>query len=43
MSKWEEAAGGGGGGGREYIQNQRKEPHTKMWGKRTQHNEKECH
>ena len=26
---WREAAGGGGGGG---IQNQKQEPHTKMWG-----------
>ena len=35
-SKWcvREAAGGGGGGGGEGggIQNQKQEPHTKMWG-----------
>ena len=30
----EEAAGGGGGGEGGGIQNQKQEPHTKMWGKK---------
>ena len=30
---WAGAAGGGGGGGGG-IQNQKQEPHTKMWGKK---------
>ena len=28
-------SGRGGGGGRGGIQNQKQEPHTKMWGKKT--------
>ena len=34
VDKEEEAGGGGGGGGAGGIQNQKQEPHTKMWGKR---------
>ena len=39
-SKWgvREAAGGGGGGEGGGIQNQKQEPHTKMWGKNVEPN-----
>ena len=34
VDKLEEEAAGGGGGEGGGIQNQKQEPHTKMWGKR---------